>query len=57
MGGGPLFGVNGVSVVGHGSAGAQAVARALEMARLLVDTGFVSQMFEDLGAIDAMLEE
>jgi len=56
-GGGPLFGVNGVSVVGHGAAGAPAVARALEMARMVVDTGFVAQMFEDLGAIDARLGE
>jgi len=56
-GGGPLFGVNGVSVVGHGSAGARAVARALEMARMVVDTGFVAQMFQDLGAIDAKLGE
>ena len=56
-GGGPLFGVNGVSVVGHGSAGPRAVARALEMARMVVDTGFVAQMFQDLGAIDAKLGE
>ena len=56
-GGGPLFGVNGVSVVGHGSAGARAVARALEMAKMVVDTGFVAQMFQDLGEIDAKLGE
>jgi glycerol-3-phosphate acyltransferase PlsX len=56
-GGGPLFGVNGVSVVGHGSAGAQAVARAMGMAKLVVDTGFVSQMFQELGAIDDKLDE
>lgn len=56
-GGGPLFGVNGVSVVGHGSARAQAVSRALEMAKLITDTGFVEQMFEDLELMDAKLQE
>ena len=56
-GGGPLFGVNGVSVVGHGSSSARAVARALEMAKMVVDTGFVAQMFQELGAIDAKLGE
>jgi glycerol-3-phosphate acyltransferase PlsX len=56
-GGGPLFGVNGVSVVGHGSAGAQAVSRAMEMARVVFETGFVAQLFQDLVAIDAKLGE
>ncbi len=56
-GGGPLFGVNGVSIVGHGSAQAQAVSRAMEMAKQVADTGFVAQMFDDLGAIDSRLGE
>ena len=55
-GGAPLFGVNGVSVVGHGAARAGAVKRAIEMAKLAVDTGFVSQMYQDLEAVHARLE-
>ena len=43
-GGGPLFGVNGVSVVGHGAARADAVARALGTAKLAVETDFVARM-------------
>ena len=43
-GGGPLFGVNGVSVVGHGAARADAVERALGTAKLAVETDFVSRM-------------
>ena len=50
-------GVNGVSVVGHGSAQAQAVSRAIETAKQVADTGFVAQMFDDLGAIDSRLGE
>ena len=56
-GGGPLFGVNGVSVVGHGAARAEAVKRAIGMAKLAVDTGFVSQMYQDLESVHARLEE
>ena len=55
-GGGPLFGVNGVSVVGHGAARAEAVERAIEMAKMAVDTGFVSQMYQKLELVHARLE-
>lgn len=55
-GGGPLFGVNGVSVVGHGAARAEAVTRAIGMAKMAVETGFVAQMYEKLEAVHARLE-
>ena len=50
-GGGPLFGVNGVSVVGHGRARADAVSKAIDTARLLVESGFVSEMNEELARV------
>ena len=56
-GGGPLFGVNGVSVVGHGSARADAVERALGMAKMAVETEFVSQMNNRLEMLDSGLDE
>ena len=56
-GGGPLFGVNGVSVVGHGAARADAVERALGMAKLAVETEFVSRMNHRLEMLDAGLGE
>ena len=43
-GGGPLLGVNGVSVVGHGAARSEAVTRAIGTAKLAVDIGFIPQM-------------
>ena len=50
-GGGPLFGVNGVSIVGHGRARADAVAKAIKTAKLLVETGFVSEMNGELARV------
>ena len=47
-GGGPLLGVKGVSIVGHGRAKAGAVRRAIQTASRLVLSGFVSSMSEDL---------
>ena len=55
-GGGPLFGVNGVSVVGHGSSRALAVQRALETAKLAVDTEFIPQMNRQLEELDTTAE-
>ena len=56
-GGGPLFGVNGISVVGHGAARSEAVERAIGMAKMAVDTGFVSQMYKDLESLHTRLEK
>ena len=56
-GGGPLFGVNGVSVVGHGAARADAVERALGTAKLAVETEFVSQMNRRLELLDPGLAD
>ena len=55
-GGGPLFGVNGVSIVGHGSARADAVERAIGMAKLAVETEFIPQMNKQLEELDSRLD-
>ena len=55
-GGGPLLGVNGVSVVGHGAARADAVERALETAKMAVETDFVSRMNGRLESLDSGLD-
>ena len=57
MGGGPLFGVNGVSVVGHGRAKADAVDRAIGTAKLVVESGFVAKLNEELARVRANVEE
>ena len=56
-GGGPLFGVNGVSVVGHGAARADAVERALGTARMAVETEFVPRMNRRLELLDSGLAD
>ena len=52
-GGGPLFGVNGVSVVGHGSARAQAVRKAIGTAKMVVESGFITKLNEELAEVQS----
>lgn len=47
-GGGPLFGVKGVAVVGHGKAAAAAVCRAIQTARKTVALNYVEQAEAEL---------
>ena len=47
-GGGPLLGVKGVSIVGHGRGNAESVRRAIGMARRVVKLGFVSKLSHEL---------
>lgn len=50
-GGGPLFGVRGVVVIGHGRSRAPVIANAIRTAKLAVDVGFVAALQEELGRI------
>ncbi|MEE2885287.1 MAG: phosphate acyltransferase PlsX [Chloroflexota bacterium] len=50
-GGGPIFGVNGVSVVGHGRAKANSLKQAVNIAKSAVDTKLVEKINEELGGI------
>ena len=56
-GGGPLFGVNGVSVVGHGRARAQVVQRAIGTAKMVVDGGFIGKLNEELALLRTKIGE
>ena len=56
-GGGPLFGVNGVSVVGHGRARADAVHRAIGMAKLAVESGFIATLNREMAQVRAKMGE
>ena len=51
LGGGPLLGVNGVSIVGHGRGNADSVRRAIGTARRAVGVGFVSKLNEELALV------
>ena len=51
FGGGPIYGVNGVSVVGHGRGKADSVQRAISMAKHSVKTRLVQEINEKLARI------
>ncbi len=51
FGGGPLFGVNGVSVVGHGRTNAAGVERAIGTAKACVENGLVSTLNDELARV------
>ena len=51
FGGGPLLGVNGVSVVGHGRGRAESVRRAIDTAKHTVEVGLVSKLNEELARV------
>ena len=51
FGGGPLFGVNGVSVVGHGRGRAESVERAIGIAKHAVETRFIEELNETLSGV------
>ena len=57
LGGGPLLGVKGVSIVGHGRGNAGSVRRAIGTARLVVELGFVSKLSHELARIRAEVGE
>ncbi|SVC64967.1 uncharacterized protein METZ01_LOCUS317821, partial [marine metagenome] len=50
-GGGPLFGVNGVSIIGHGKAKSDTVSRAIQTAKWCVEIDLVSKLKSGLSAI------
>lgn len=52
-GGGPLFGIKGNVVVGHGRAKAAGIARAVSTAARLCETGLIAKMEEELNALRA----
>jgi glycerol-3-phosphate acyltransferase PlsX len=54
-GGGPLLGVKGVAVVGHGRARAPAVANAIQTARMAVVRGFVDEAAREIGRLRGKL--
>jgi len=56
LGGGPLLGVNGVSVVGHGRADATEVANAIATAEMMLRDGFIGRLTERLATVRATVD-
>ncbi len=55
--GGPLFGVNGIIVVGHGAARGEGIAGSIQMARWCLEAGLADAMRQDLARAAARLKE
>lgn len=55
-GGGPLLGVRGVVVVGHGRSQAKSVAKAIRTARMTVQRGFVAEAQKEVARLRAVIE-
>ncbi|MFQ6026966.1 MAG: phosphate--acyl-ACP acyltransferase, partial [Dehalococcoidia bacterium] len=55
--GGPLFGVNGAVILGHGSSKADGVAGAIDTARRYVELGLVDSMRQELAQIQPKAEQ
>ncbi len=54
-GGGPLLGVNGIAVVGHGAAGSSGIATAIKTAKHVFDNDFVEAQQKELAAFHAQV--
>ena len=56
-GGGPLLGVNGIAVVGHGAAESPGIATAIRTAKHVFDNDFVAAQQKELAAFHALAPE
>jgi glycerol-3-phosphate acyltransferase PlsX len=56
-GGGPLLGVDGVAIIGHGRARAASVASSISMAQRAVDLGVVEAMRSELATLRKVAKE
>ena len=53
FGGGPLLGVNGLAIVGHGASGENAIANAIGTAKYVMETGLIGAQQAELDRIRA----
>ena len=56
-GGGPVFGVNGVSIIGHGNASAAAIERAVGLAKMCVDTNLIKEMNKEVSLVMSTVDD
>lgn len=54
-GGGPLLGVNGIAIVGHGAAGSKGIATAIKTAKHVFDNDFVAAQQKELAEFHAQV--
>lgn len=57
FGGGPLLGVNGLAIVGHGASGVNAIANAVGTAKYVIGTGLIGAQQAELDRIRAEVSD
>ncbi|MCZ6538400.1 MAG: phosphate acyltransferase PlsX [Chloroflexi bacterium] len=57
FGGGPLLGVNGLAIVGHGASGVNAIANAIGTAKYVIGTGLIGAQQGELDRIRAAVND
>lgn len=57
FGGGPLLGVNGLAIVGHGASGVDAIANAIGTASYVIETGLIDAQQAELDKIRAEVSD
>ncbi len=57
MGGGPLLGLNGVAIVGHGRSRAASVTAGIEMARTSMERDLVGKMSRELARVRSQVKD
>jgi len=57
FGGGPLLGVNGLAIVGHGASSVDAIANAVGTAKFVVETGLIEAQQAELDRIRAEVSD
>jgi glycerol-3-phosphate acyltransferase PlsX len=57
FGGGPLLGLNGLAIVGHGASGVDAIANAVGTAKYVISTGLIEAQQAELDRIRAEITD
>ncbi len=57
FGGGPLLGLNGLAIVGHGASGVDAIANAVRTAKYVISTGLIEAQQAELDRIRAEITD
>jgi len=57
FGGGPLLGLNGLAIVGHGASGVDAIANAVGTAKYVISTGLIEEQQAELDRIRAEITD
>ena len=56
-GGGPVLGVNGVSIIGHGNASAGTVERAVGLAQMCVETKLIEELNKEVSMVMSTVDD